>query len=99
MTGDLSLTHPQSGHSSSLAIVAAGLIVACLCGTAFVSGRSTHETAERAKAIEIASENQTFCAGLGFRQESEAYRKCVESLSEIRLRQEQRFATEATGLL
>ena len=80
-------------------ILIAGLIAAGIMAASFASGRSALEATQRANAVAIDNENQTLCDGLGFRLETETYRKCVAGLSEIRLRHEQRLLVEASGLL
>jgi len=99
MPTELTLAPWHTLHPSRSVIAIAGLVVAGICVASFFYGRSAFEAVERSNALAVASENQTFCTGLGLAPQSESYRKCLAGLDEIRFRQERRWQTDAAGLL
>jgi hypothetical protein len=58
--------------------------------------RSLSDQAER---IAVQRENSTLCAGLRLAPETESYARCMDGLTEITSRQDERRNEEALGIL
>ena len=89
-----SAMHPSRWGAGILALIALGI----MAGT-FAYGRSALEANEHEAATEVANETHDFCVGIGFGMETDAYRKCVAGLDEIRTHQKHRFELETATLL
>ncbi len=73
--------------------------VVVLLSYAYTYGSAARASANRAEALMIQSENETFCTGLGLAPKTESYARCVAGLTEIRRRQQQRFNDDTMGIL
>ena len=80
-----------------LALVGAGIVV--LLAFAHIYGRDARVIAERAEMIVVERENGAFCAGLGLAARTDTYTRCMNGLTDIRRRQDERRSDDAMGIL
>jgi hypothetical protein len=66
------------------------IILAALLAAAFVAGRNAQIAAEAGERDEIAREDKTLCAGLGFADDSK-YLRCAGAFAEVRRKQKDRW--------
>ena len=92
-------TFSGTTQPSRSSILIVGLVAAGVMASSFTHGRSVLEANEHEAVIEVVKENQNFCVDLGFALETEAYRKCIGALDEVRNRQKRRLDLESTSLL
>ena len=92
-------TFSGTTQPSRSSILIVGLVAAGAMASSFTYGRSVLEGNEHATFIEVAKENQNFCVDLGFRLETDAYRKCIGAFDEVRHREKRRFDLTSSSLL
>jgi hypothetical protein len=66
-------------------------VTAALLASAFVVGRNAQVAADAAERDEIAREDRTLCAELGFGDPDSRYLRCARGLAEIRRKQKERW--------
>lgn len=66
-------------------------VTAALLASAFVVGRNAQDAADAAERDEIAREDKTLCAELGFADQDSKYLRCASGLAEIRRKQKERW--------
>ena len=76
-----------------------GVGIAVLLAVAYVYGRDARISAERAELIIVESENRAFCGSLGLAPQTAAYTLCLNGLTAIRRRQDERRNEDAMGML
>ena len=81
---------------ATFALFGAGVVV--LFAVACVYGRDARRSAERAEAIIVEGENVALCAGLGLAPQTEVYARCINGLTDIRRRQDERRNEDAMGM-
>lgn len=96
-SGISSIEEPSRTSRLVLGLLAAGLTV--LLAAVYAYGSAARTASERAEAVLVEQENQTFCASLGLAAKSEQYTRCISGLTTIRHRQRERSDAEAAGIL
>ena len=79
------------------ALFGAGIVI--LFAVAYIYGREARLSADRAEAVIVERENSALCADLGLAPQTEAHRRCISGLTDIRRRQDERRNEDAMGML
>jgi hypothetical protein len=75
---------------SRIALVLGLIVLAALLASAFIVGRNGQIAAEAVVRVEIAREDKTLCADLGFADDGK-YLRCAGVFAEIRRKQKERW--------
>jgi hypothetical protein len=92
----------DADQSAQLGAVSAGFVACALITlvmAAVYHGEIAELEAQRAEAIAIEAETRALCSDLGVAPGSGLYQHCEEGLAAVRQRQQQRLATQSTGVL